>query len=297
MEWDDLKHFLAVARSGSLTEAARALKTSPATVGRRIAELEARLGARLFERGSGGYVLTECGEAIRIKAQDVEEAVLSVEREALGHDLRATGRVRLATTEDLAILCISPYLREFRRDYPGITLEIVTRLDLVNLTRREADIAVRGARPQQGDFVIRRVGMLDFGLYAAKSYAEVRGLEAGSVDLSALDIINWTEEWSHLRGGPWLAEHASCATVALASNSTRLHHAACRAGIGAAILPCLAADQDPELVCLVLPERVFSIEIWSVVHRELCRMARVRAVIDFIAALGPRWNRHGSGGV
>ncbi len=92
MEWDDLKHFLAVARSGSLVKAARALKTSAATVGRRIAELERRLGARLFERKQTGYLLTESGEAIRLKAEEVEEAVLAVEREALGRDLRPSGQ-------------------------------------------------------------------------------------------------------------------------------------------------------------------------------------------------------------
>lgn len=92
MEWDDIKHFLAVARSGSLTDAARELKSSAATVGRRVAELESKLGARLFDRSQAGYSLTECGEAIRLKAEDIEEAVLAIEREAGGRDRRATGR-------------------------------------------------------------------------------------------------------------------------------------------------------------------------------------------------------------
>ena len=91
MEWDDFKYFLAVARGGSLTAAARALKTSAATVGRRVLALEARLGARLFDRGQTGYALTESGEAIRVKAEEIEEAVLSAEREAFGRDLRASG--------------------------------------------------------------------------------------------------------------------------------------------------------------------------------------------------------------
>src|SRR5690242_7596290 len=101
MEWDDLKHFLAVARSGSLTEAAQDLKTSPATVGRRIAALEAKLGAQLFDKHQTGYTLTHSGEAIRAKADVVEEAVLAVEREAMGRDLQATGKVRLAASDDV----------------------------------------------------------------------------------------------------------------------------------------------------------------------------------------------------
>src|SRR5262245_1312161 len=100
MEWDDIKHFLAVSRAGSLTEAARVLKTSPSTVARRVADLEKKLGARLFDRRPSGYALTENGEAIRRKAEEVEEAVLSVEREALGRDLRPSGKVRVAATDD-----------------------------------------------------------------------------------------------------------------------------------------------------------------------------------------------------
>jgi len=115
MEWDDIKHFLAVARSGSLTDAARELKSSAATVGRRVAELESKLGARLFDRSQAGYSLTECGEAIRLKAEDIEEAVLAIEREAGGRDRSATGRVRLAATEDMATYLIAPRLPDSRR--------------------------------------------------------------------------------------------------------------------------------------------------------------------------------------
>src|SRR5436309_6783473 len=165
MEWDDLKHFLAVARSGSLTEAARELKTSPATVGRRVTALEGNLGARLFDRQQTGYTLTASGEAIRVKAETVEEAILAVEREALGRDLQATGKVRLAASDDVAAHIVAPHLDEFQRSYPGISLDIIARMDLVNLTRREADIALRGTRPAQGDFIVRRAGSWPFGLY------------------------------------------------------------------------------------------------------------------------------------
>src|ERR1700730_9188059 len=171
MEWDDLKHFLAVARSGSLTDAARALNTSAATVGRRIAALESRLGARLFDRKQTGYTLTESGEAIRLKAEEVEEAVLSVERAALGRDLRATGKVLGARTDYIAALVIAPHLAKFRRCFPGISLEVIASTDVFNLTRRDADIALRTVRPTQGDLVIRCAGSWNCGLYAAKTYA------------------------------------------------------------------------------------------------------------------------------
>lgn len=293
MEWDDIKHFLAVARSGSLTDAARELKSSAATVGRRVAELELKLGARLFDRSQAGYSLTECGEAIRLKAEDMEEAVLAIEREAGGHDRRASGRVRLATTDDIATHIVAPRLPHFRRDHPGISLEIVSCLDLANLSRRDADIALRGARPQHGDQVIRRVGRVDFAVYASKAYAQARGLAPDLEDFSHIDVITWTEEWAHLRGGPWFANHAPKAPIALAANSTRLQHAACRAGLGVTILPCFAGETDCELVCLVPPERVLSVDVWLVVHRDLSRTARIRAVMDFLVGLGPSMSATG----
>jgi DNA-binding transcriptional LysR family regulator len=197
----------------------------------------------------------------------------------------------VATTEDLAAFVIAPRLAGFRRDYPAISLEITTRLDFANLTRRDADIAFRAARPQHGNLLVRRVGVVDFGLYAAKSYAETHALKPGVSDLSDAEIITWTEEWSHLRGGPWFAKHAPGCAIALAANSTRAHQAACKAGIGVAILACIAADPDLELICLLPPERVLSVEIWSVVHRDLARTARVRAVLDFLAELGPSMGR------
>ena len=96
-------------------------------------------------------------------------------------------------------------------------------------------------------------------------------------DFSQIEVISWTEEWAHLRGGAWFANHAPKAPIALAANSTRLHHAACRAGVGVTILPCFAGEADCELICLVPPERVLSIDLWLVVHRDLSRTARVRA--------------------
>jgi DNA-binding transcriptional LysR family regulator len=291
MEWDDLKHFLAVARHGSLTEAARELKSSAATVGRRVAALEEKLGARLFDRNQSGYTLTESGEAIRVKAEEVEEAVLAVEREAIGRDLHATGRVRLATTDDLAAFIVAPHLPRFHEEYPEITLEVVARHELANLTRRDADISLRSGRPQHGDYLIRRVGLIDFGLYGSKSYVAAHELVPEVCDLNDLDLITWAEEWSQLRGGPWLANHAPKARVVFMSNSPRVHYAACKVGLGVTIMPCVAGDADPDLVCLLPPERLFSPDIWLVVHRALARTARVRAVMDFLGTLGPALRR------
>jgi DNA-binding transcriptional LysR family regulator len=141
---------------------------------------------------------------------------------------------------------------------------------------------LRGARPTRGQFVIRRAGVWHFGLYAARNYAELHDLKQGLSDLSGAEIITWTKEWGHLRGGPWFAEYARGAKIALASDSRRVHHAACKAGLGLAILPCAVADKEPDLIRLLPPEKVLSLPLWLVVHRDLARTARVRAVMEFL---------------
>ena len=288
MDWDDFKHFLAVARAGSLTGAARTLKSSPPTVGRRVTALEKKLGTRLFDRRQSGYALTEGGELIRTKAEEMEDAIISAERDALSRDLRATGKVRVAASDDIAAYVIGPSLGRFRRLYPGIMLEIVARMDVVNLSRREADIALRGVRPTAGDLVVRPAGIWPYGLYASRDYCEAHGLGLGRFDLSRLAIITWTEQYAHLRGGPWFAKHARGAAVALTSDSARIHLAACKAGAGVAILPSRVADRDPDLVCLARPDQVLSLELLLVVHRDLVRTARIRAVMEFLADVPPK---------
>jgi DNA-binding transcriptional LysR family regulator len=282
MEWDDLKHFLAVARSGSLTEAAQNLRTSASTVSRRIAVLEKKLGARLFDRTSSGYSLAESGIEIRRSAEDVEAAALSVERAALGRDKRPTGLVRVTASDDIAANLIAPHLGCFKAAHPSISLEIIAQMEHADLGRREADIAVRGARPARGPFLIRRAGAWHFGLYASRTYVEAHHLKPGLSDLSDLEIITWTKQWSNLRGGPWFAEYARGAKVSITSDSRRVHHAACKAGLGLAILPCALADKEPDLICLLPPKKVLSLALWLVVHRDLAQIGRVRAVMDFL---------------
>ena len=249
--------------------------------------MESRLGARLFDRGQTGYALTESGEAISLKAEEVEEAVLSLEREAFGRDLRAAGKVRVATAEDIASVVVAPRLMGFRRLHPGIMLEIVSSWDVVNLTRREADVAIRTMRPTQGDYVIRQTGVWNCALYVSKPYARAHKLAADMNEMPAIDAISWTEE-HRFRGGDWFDKHLQTATVVFAANSRHIQYAACKAGLGAAILPCLTADRDPELIRLLPPERVRSVPLWLVAHRDLLRTARVRAVMDFLADIAPK---------
>lgn len=240
-------------------------------MGRHIDALETRLGARLFEHRTTGYVLTEADRLILMRAEEAEAAVLAVEREVQGTDLRLSGTVRIASTEDISTMVITPALAEFTAAHPGIELEIVGRLDLANLSRRDAGIALRTVRPEKGGLLVRRVGLVDLGVYASRKYAESHGLSAGPFDFRTADIITWVEEMATLRGGQWFAQRAVASRVAVRVNSTRLLYDACRAGLGVTILPCFGADRDPDLVCLMPPEEVLSVDAWVVMHRTLQR--------------------------
>jgi DNA-binding transcriptional LysR family regulator len=291
MEWDDLKHFLAVARSGSLTVAARGLKASAATVGRHIESLEQRLGARLFEHRSTGYVLTEIGQSIMARAEGVEAAVLAVERGVASSDVSLTGKVRVACTEDMASMVIVPHLAPFAMQHPQLAIELLAGTPTVNLTRRDSDIALRSVRPETGDLTMRRIGGVDLAVYASKAYATARGVGPGAFDFAKVETITWIEEMAGLRGGPWLAAHSAGSRVALQVNTSRLLYAACVSGLGVAVLPCFGGDSDPSLVCLVPPEEVQTLDLWMVVHRDLATMPRVRAVMDYLVTLGPLFSR------
>jgi DNA-binding transcriptional LysR family regulator len=155
------------------------------------------------------------------------------------------------------------------------------------LTRRDADVALRTARPTHGDYVIRQAGTWKCALYVSKALARELQYTPGTNALPDVDMVTWTEE-HRFRGGDWVEKNAPKAPVALAANSRHVQYAACKAGLGAAVLPCVAADDDPDLVKLLPAERVRSVPMWLVAHRDLLRTARVRAVMDFIVDIAPR---------
>lgn len=272
MDWDDLRYFLAVARGGSLTEAAGRLRASPSTIARRIAGLEETLGLRLFTRHQTGYALTDEGERLLAKADAVEDSVLDLRNEMAGRDAAPRGRVRLATTENHANYIIIPHLPEFRAAYPGITIELVTGARMVSLTKREADMALRVDRPSQGNLTARKLGEFAFTLYGAPGY-------------DGEDHIAWDDSFADLDIAQWLARHFPGREPALVTTSLAGQLVAARAGLGLALLPCFMGDPDPGLVRRLPPGQGMSHDLWLVVHSDLRHAARIRAVTDFLAGL------------
>lgn len=175
LDWDDLRFFLAVARLGSLSAAAKELHVAQSTVGRRLASLEAGLGVRLLNRTPDGYVVTLAGLEVREKAERLEKEAHSLERDVGGRDTRLTGLVRVTCAESVASHILAPCFAALHRQHPEIMIELIPDPRQLSLSMREAEISVRLSRPDQHDLTIRRLGSLAFGLYASRSYLGQHG--------------------------------------------------------------------------------------------------------------------------
>ncbi|MFY0530248.1 LysR family transcriptional regulator [Archangium gephyra] len=270
LDWDDLRVFVALARAGSLSAAARELRVSHATVGRRIAALEESLGRTLFDRRADGYVLTAEGAGVLELAADMEERAQGILRRA-GQEAGLTGTVRLTAPEPFAERFLIPRLAALHRRHPGISLEVVSDPRSLSLAKREADLAVRIARPREGELVTRRLARLAYGVYAAPDG-----------DTSAW--IGLDDSLAHLPEAQWLARHAAGARLVLRANTLTGQLAAARAGFGKALLPRWFADEEGGLIALPPPAPPPLREAWLVVHPDLKDVPRVRAVIDAVVA-------------
>lgn len=285
MDWDDLKFFLAVARAGGLTGAAERLHVSPSTVSRRLSQLEERIGSTLFAHHQTGYLLTDDGKALFSQAERVEDAVLELEQVVMGRDAEPHGIVRLATAENMANLIIIPALPSLYTRYPGIVVELVTGISSVNLSKHEADLALRLTRPEQGNVNIKRLGTQNFGLYASRGYAERLGVGNNRNRFDDVDFITWTEGFSNLPMTGWVAQVLNGRAPRLMTSSLYAQVVAVRSGLGVAVLPCFIADLEPDFVRLPFEGEIVSQEIWLVIHRNLAASSRVRAVATFLQDL------------
>ncbi len=278
--WDDVRYFLTLQRQSTLAAAGSELKLDPTTVGRRLVKLEEELGARLFDRTPSGYVLTEAGHRLLPRAERIEREALGVERDVAGEDQKLEGVVKLTATEMLTTRFIAPYLKRFQETHPDIQLDLnCTNLD-VNLARREADIALRLARPTQEDLIIKRLSFIHLGLYASRDYVDHMGSPTES--LAGHQVMLFASKRPFRRENEWLTARMDGARVVLRSDSVSSMYAATLAGTGIALLPSQVADNDPDLVRVPVEGAPEPRQIWQAVHKDLRDSARIRAVLDFL---------------
>jgi DNA-binding transcriptional LysR family regulator len=278
MNWDDLRFVLAVSKAGSLLGAARALGVEHTTVGRRVASLEGALGVTLFTRNATGYVRTADAERLLAPLLRVEEAVLELERAATTSDALA-GPVRVTSPETFGAAWLAPRLARFCRAHPGVQLELVPSGAVLDLGRREAELAVRMFRSTQAGLVARRAGRVAWGLYGSHDY------------LGRSPVLGPDRLHEHaLLGAPdggdlerrWLQRLDRKAQPRFTSALSLALLAAARASAGLAMLPRYLGDAEPGLRRVDLPDPPCE-DVWLTVHRDLRQTPRVRALLDFLA--------------
>jgi len=279
MDWDDVRTFLAIARSRSLSGAARDLAVSQSTMSRRLVALEQRVGARLLLKTPGGYELTGLGEAVLGNAERMEAEAISVERAVQGRDVALSGLVRVTTVDVVATRLLPAAIALLRRRYPGISLDVLPESRSLSLSRREADIAIRMARFEGMEVFSRRMATMTSALYASRTYREAR---PEALDHEGHSIVTVLEDQDHQPEARWLHSSLPAATVAMRTNSREAQLAAVVAGIGVACLPSIVGDAAPGLLRLDEAGTGPGREVWLGVHADLRHMPRIRAVIDAI---------------
>jgi DNA-binding transcriptional LysR family regulator len=280
MDWDDLRYVLAVAGAGSLAGAARALGVNHTTVLRRIAAAEKRLGVRLFERLRGGYLPTAAGEELIEAARHIDAAVTDLGRRLAGRDLRLSGVVRVSTVDTLVASLLPEILAAFRERHPGIQVEVAVTNVMANLTRRDADVAIRAANDPHETLVGRRAGTIAFAIYGSRTYLATR--RAGT----PLDQHRWVAPDDSMAAtsiGRWMRTALPEAEVALRADSLVTMRQAAAAGLGVAPLPCYLGDGTDGLVRMHPTIAAMATGLWILTHADLRETARVRAFTAFVA--------------
>lgn len=281
LDWNDLRFFLAVAREGTLTAAARALRVSQPTVSRRLAALERDLETKLFLRGATGYAPTAQGRRLLEVAEPLAVQLDRVERGGVDEASRVSGTVRLAVTEMSAVHLVEEALGPLLAAHPGLVVDLVAGNLTVDLARGEADLAVRLVRPDAADLVRRRLGAMRYGLFATASYL-ARAPPVTAPDLAGHAVIRPVRSMARGPEAQWLESHATRATAPVCVDSPHVALRAAAAGLGLAVLSDSLALHAPDLACArALPE-IPAREVWLVYHRDLRQLARVRAVAEAV---------------
>lgn len=279
--WDDLQFFLAVARSGQLSTAARQLRTSHVTVARRIDRLEFSLKVKLFERNPRGYVLTPIGHRFVETAEKVEQEAERLQAEIAGGALLQRGVVRLSAPEGFSNFFFTQILSDLAQKHPSISLELVTIQQIMALSRKEADLAVVLDPPKAGPYYFEPLTGYQLGIYATADYLSRWGEPESREDLLQHSFIGYIQDMIFAPGLDYLGDIHPRIRPGFQSSSIFSQLTATRNGLGLCVLPLFIAGQYPELR-MVLPEVLLDRQYWIVCHHDLLQVARVRTVMDFL---------------
>ena len=284
MNWDDMRIFLSVARSGSLSAAAKDLRVSQPTVGRRLKGLEANLGARLFDRLPDGFAPTTAGAELLPLAEAMEKTALAVDRRQPALAEGARGTVRIGVWETLGHL-LTKHLADLRRRLPEIEIEISVSHLHANLSRREADLLIQECLPDNPSLVVRRLAAYSFAVYGARDYVAANPAALGEARYEACQWVGYDEDHAYFHNQSWLLDRLGGRQPEFRCNNGIVIYEAVRKAAGLGVLPCFTGDSDSGLVRLTPPVEALVRDLHLVVHPDIRRSPAVRAVIDALAAI------------
>lgn len=268
VDWEDLRHFLALAETGNLALAARRVATSQVTVMRRVAALELALGVKLFSRSRAGHRLMAAGQELFASTRSAQIAIHEGAQRAAAVNEHAAGRIRIVTTELAANWILLPHLAEFAAAHPNLAVEIIAGSAHASLLGESDVVAVRFRPPERSGFRVAKLGTIDFALYRRADSRETR-------------YIGWSGDGEAIGLARWVRRMAGDAESMIALSSFEAHMRAGRNGLGVVGLPRFIGDAEPSLTRIAVPEP-FSLSGWTVVPDHIARSARVRAATDLI---------------
>lgn len=284
MDWDDLRVFLAVARGGTLSSAAEALRTTQPTVGRRITAFERSLGAALFVRARAGLVLTDTGAKLVPLAEQMEASALEAERAARGRDEGLRGRVWVTASDWLVERVLSRMVADLAASHEGLELSLVADARPFDLGRRDAEIALRPFRTEQPGLVHVDVGKVAFGAYASARYLAARGVPDFELGGRGHTLLVMDAEVEPAHEAAWLGALAPEARVAARANGRMALAGLAEADAGIAFLPCFIGDASPKLRAIETPSVLPDRRLWLVVHEDTRAVPRVKQTLAFLKA-------------
>lgn len=282
MNWAHLQSFAAVAEEGSLSGAARQLNASQPTLSRHIAQLESDLGTRLFERSSGGVVLTPEGSDLMEQASTMADAAARLETLRDGRTPHMSGTVRITASQIVATYHLPQVLTRFHQRYPDVSIELIASDRTENLLRREADIAVRMYRPTQNDVITQHIGALDIGVYATQAYLARNGNPARMDDLKDHHIIGYDRSTLIIDSMRAMGLEVTRDFFKFRADDQVVCWQMVRAGFGIGFNHTKIGDADPTLVRIAGSEMAGQMPVWLTAHPELRNTPRIRRIFDFL---------------
>jgi len=282
LSWDDFRYIKAIAETRSLNGAAQALNVNHSTVFRRLAQVEQQLGSRLFDRGRSGYALTPCGEEMVRLAERIGEDVTAFERKVTGQDLRPSGELRITANDMVLLHLLTDVLVDFRKAYPEIVLDIVVSNTMLNLSRRDADVAVRASYLPPETLSGRRISKIAWAVYGPANQ-KIKAFHPRR-DPPKYNWVGFADHIAIAKTTKWLKNHVDGADRMVYKVNTMLGLAeAVAGGAGLALLPCFVGQSVPGLTRLTPPLPELDGDLWLVTHPDLNTTARVRAFVEFCA--------------